>query len=71
MWPPSFKTHKLRPPVVFVVGEVAASDVGWSWFEQRPLFGQRVLVTRPAHQADDLVRPLADLGAEVLVATRD
>jgi uroporphyrinogen III methyltransferase/synthase len=61
------QAHKLRPPVVFVVGEVAARDAGWSWFEQRPLIGQRVLVTRPAQQADDLARPLADLGAEVLL----
>ena len=58
---------KLRPPVVFIVGEVAAHGAAWSWFEKRPLFGQRVLVTRPAHQADDLARPLAELGAEVLL----
>jgi uroporphyrinogen III methyltransferase/synthase len=60
------KEHKLRPPVVFVIGEVAAHDSAWPWFAERPLFGQRVLVTRPAHQADDLARPLAELGAEVL-----
>jgi uroporphyrinogen III methyltransferase/synthase len=58
---------KLRPPVIFVVGEVAASEAAWTWFEKRPLFGKRMLVTRPAHQADDLVRPLAELGAEVLL----
>jgi uroporphyrinogen III methyltransferase/synthase len=59
--------HNLRPPVVFVVGDVAARDAGWSWFEERPLFGQRVLITRPSHQADDLAQPLADLGAEILL----
>lgn len=58
---------KLRPPVIIVVGEVAAASREWSWFDQRPLFGQRVLVTRPAHQADDLRVPLAELGAEVLL----
>jgi uroporphyrinogen III methyltransferase / synthase len=56
----------LRPPIVFIVGEVAAHGQAWSWFEKRPLFGQTVLVTRPSHQADDLARPLADLGANVL-----
>jgi len=61
------KQCKLRPPVVFIVGEVAAHGAAWSWFEKRPLFGQRVLVTRPAHQAADLAAPLVHLGAEVLL----
>jgi uroporphyrinogen III methyltransferase/synthase len=59
--------RRLRPPVLFIVGEVASRGGDWSWFENRPLFGQRVLVTRPLHQADDLARPLAELGADVLV----
>jgi len=45
----------------------AATEAAWTWFEKRQLFGKRILVTRPAHQADDLVRPLAELGAEVLL----
>ena len=57
----------LRPPVLFIVGEVAAVASGPSWFEQRPLFGQRILVTRPENQAASLVRPFTELGAEVLV----
>lgn len=56
---------KLRPPVIIVVGEVAAAGRSWSWFEQRPLFGQRILVTRPLHQAEELRGPLAELGADV------
>jgi uroporphyrinogen III methyltransferase/synthase len=58
---------KLRPPVVFIVGDVAAHGGDWAWFERRPLFGQSVLVTRAAHQACGLSQPLAELGAEVLV----
>jgi uroporphyrinogen III methyltransferase/synthase len=56
----------LRPPVVFLIGETAAHGPAWSWFEKRPLFGQTVLITRPRDQADDLARPLAELGAHVL-----
>jgi uroporphyrinogen III methyltransferase/synthase len=59
--------RKLRPPVVFVIGDVAREGGDWLWFEKRSLFGQKVLVTRPMHQADELARPLAELGAEVLI----
>lgn len=61
------REQKLRPPVVFIIGEVAAHGPAWSWFDKRPLFGQKVLVTRPAHQAAELAAPLAELGAEVLL----
>jgi uroporphyrinogen III methyltransferase/synthase len=58
--------RRLRPPVVFLVGEVAAAGRDWSWFERRPLFGQTILVTRPADQAAALAGPLAERGAEIL-----
>ena len=57
----------LRPPAVIVVGEVVARAPEVSWFAARPLFGTRVLVTRPREQADALFEPLNALGAEVLV----
>jgi uroporphyrinogen III methyltransferase/synthase len=47
--------HDLAAPSTIVVGAVAAIDL--AWFETRPLFGRRVLVTRPRLQA----RPLKDL----------
>jgi uroporphyrinogen III methyltransferase/synthase len=58
---------KIRPPAVVIVGPVAGLRSGPSWFEQRPLFGRRVLVTRPIDQADELANRLGELGAEVLV----
>jgi len=61
------KEQHLRPPVVFLIGDVAAHGPAWSWFEKRPLFGQTILVTRPAHQSDDLSRPLTELGAQALL----
>jgi len=60
------RDSRLRPPVVFIIGNVAKSGPAWSWFDKRPLFGERVLVTRPAHQTADLAGPLAELGADVL-----
>src|SRR5262245_36299837 len=38
------RTRHLRPPVVFIVGDVAAQGPAWNWLQKRPLFGQTVLV---------------------------
>lgn len=56
----------LRPPAVTVVGEVAALRRDLNWFENRPLFGRRIVVTRARTQAGDLSRELEALGAEVV-----
>lgn len=65
--PETIVAAKLRPPVIFVVGEVVDLAPTLSWFDRRPLFGKRILVTRPLSQAEALRSPLEELGAEVLV----
>ncbi|MCU1379299.1 MAG: uroporphyrinogen-III synthase/uroporphyrinogen-III C-methyltransferase [Acidimicrobiales bacterium] len=55
---------EISSPAVLVIGAVAGLDLGW--YEQRPLFGRRVVVTRARTQASDLAARLADLGAEVI-----
>ena len=54
----------LEPPVTLVIGRVAGLDL--RWFEGRPLFGRRVVVTRARAQASTLVERLASLGAETI-----
>jgi uroporphyrinogen III methyltransferase/synthase len=56
----------LRPPAVAVVGQVASLSHALRWFEDRPLFGQRVLVTRTREQASVLSARLRALGAEAI-----
>lgn len=58
--------QRIRPPLVVVVGDVAAPDEAAGWFERRPLFGQTILVTRPAGQGGAMTQRLTDLGARVL-----
>ena len=59
--------HQVQPPVVIIVGEVVSRMPKTSWFQARPLFGQRILLTRPEEQTADLTEELTELGAEVLV----
>ena len=55
----------MRPPAITLVGEVAALHERLAWFERRPLFGRRVVVTRARAQASGLAARLGELGAEV------
>jgi uroporphyrinogen III methyltransferase/synthase len=54
----------IEAPSAIVVGAVAGLDLGW--FERRPLFGRRVVVTRAREQASGLRARLEELGAEVI-----
>lgn len=53
----------LEAPGLILIGDVVDLRHDPSWFEARPLFGHRVLVTRPRHQADEMIRRLETLGA--------
>lgn len=57
---------RIAPPTITVLGEVVKLRSKLDWFERRPLFGQRVVVTRASEQAGDLQQLLAERGAEVL-----
>ncbi len=62
----SVSEAKLSSPAIIVVGEVVTLREKLKWFENRPLFGKTVVVTRAREQASDLVKALTDLGANCL-----
>nr|MBN2276404.1 uroporphyrinogen-III C-methyltransferase [candidate division Zixibacteria bacterium] len=64
--PEVVRAKNIRPPAIFVVGEVVNLQKYLSWYEDRPLFGKRIMVTRPSDQAREMYKSLRDLGAEVL-----
>jgi len=57
--------NEIEAPAIIVVGEVVNLRESLSWFEQRPLFGTKVAVTRTQERAATLVQLLREQGADV------
>ena len=57
---------KMKAPALIVVGKVVELRDRLQWFEERPLFGRTIVVTRARAQASGLVERLAELGANCL-----
>jgi uroporphyrinogen III methyltransferase/synthase len=55
-----------KPPGLTVIGEVVRLRGKLNWFEKRPLFGRRIVVTRTRAQAGQLARLLLERGADVI-----
>ncbi|UFJ39074.1 uroporphyrinogen-III C-methyltransferase [Brevibacillus humidisoli] len=54
----------LTNPAIIIVGEVVSLRDRLQWFEKKPLFGKRVLVTRARSQASELSEQIMELGGE-------
>jgi uroporphyrinogen III methyltransferase/synthase len=57
------KRENFEPPAVIVVGEVVRLREQLRWFDNLPLFGKQVLVTRAEHQTKELSHLLLERGA--------
>lgn len=57
---------KFTSPAVAVIGGVVTERAKINWFETRPLFGKRIVVTRTREQAGELSVALRELGADVM-----
>ncbi|MFA6850293.1 MAG: uroporphyrinogen-III C-methyltransferase [Selenomonadaceae bacterium] len=57
---------QLKPPAIFIVGDVVALREKLAWFDNRPLFGKKIVVTRAREQASKLTLELEELGAQCI-----
>jgi uroporphyrinogen III methyltransferase/synthase len=58
--------RRLQPPAIAVVGQVVRMREHLQWFEHKPLFGRRIVVTRPRAQAKGFIDALTAAGADVV-----
>jgi uroporphyrinogen III methyltransferase / synthase len=60
------KKAGLKSPAIIVVGHVVSLRQELAWFDKKPLFGKRIVITRARAQASGLVSQLTKLGAHCL-----
>lgn len=65
--PDEVRTAGFASPTLFFIGEVVRLRRAPGWFEELPLFGRRIVVTRPYAQAIDFAHRLETLGAVVSI----
>lgn len=58
----------IQAPSITVIGRVVALRDEIRWFDTRPLYGKRIVVTRARTQASELTARLRELGADVIEA---
>ncbi|OPY65062.1 MAG: Uroporphyrinogen-III C-methyltransferase [Syntrophorhabdus sp. PtaU1.Bin002] len=56
----------IKPPAIILIGNVVKLRNHLSWFENRPLFGKKIAITRAPHQSLKLGELLTERGADVL-----
>lgn len=64
--PQEVKKQGIETPAIIVVGKVCVLGNSLEWYEKKPLFGKRILVTRPKERSGTLCGKLRDAGAEVV-----
>lgn len=60
------KDAGITPPSLIIVGEVVSLKETVDWYEKRPLFGRKIIVTRTREQASELMAGLEEAGANCL-----
>jgi uroporphyrinogen III methyltransferase/synthase len=61
------RAANLSSPAIIVIGEVVSMREQLRWYDNKPLFGKKVLVARPRHQAGETARALRARSAQPLI----
>lgn len=61
--PELVRERQIKPPAIFIIGEVVRLRDVLLWYEKKPLFGQRILITGKESEAYE---KLEHLGAEII-----
>jgi uroporphyrinogen III methyltransferase/synthase len=64
--PEEVKRQGIETPAIIVVGKVCAYADEFSWYEKLPLFGAKIIVTRPKDRISTISDKLRELGAQVV-----
>jgi len=60
------KKNKMVNPAIIVIGDAVNLKKKINWYESKPLFGKKVLITRPLHLAEQFSQRLNKYGAQTI-----
>lgn len=60
------KAQGIKPPAIIIVGEVVEKRELYKWFEDKPLFGKKVVVTREAREGYKFGSQIERLGGKAI-----
>ena len=56
------KSNSIKSPSIIIIGEICKLRAKLNWFENKPLFGKNIIVTRARKNASILSKKIASLG---------
>jgi uroporphyrinogen III methyltransferase / synthase len=59
--------RNMKAPAVLVVGSVVSLAPTLGWFERKPLFGKKIVITRSREQSKKMAQRIAELGGEPIL----
>ena len=60
------KAQGIKPPAIIIIGEVVEKRELYKWFEDKPLFSKRIVVTREAHEGYKFGSQIERLGGKAI-----
>lgn len=64
--PEEVEKQGIETPAIIIIGKVCTLGNRFGWYEKKPLFGKKILVTRPKERSGTISQKLREAGAEVV-----